>query len=462
MQRGFCVWLVSGLLLGLAMSPPAQSSVVGPPGYIVGQVPFPGTVQGDVAVIGTAVFTGQGTFGPGTESLVRRDWDGTVTTVMNGLNSIGGLAGNHQYLFVTDNGGEQAGAATGDTVFVVSNPTSVSAPINAVGAEIAPPGSIPYAQGIALDAAGRPYVGDPAGDNVGKVWRYRLFGWPPFEQLQSGYDYIAGLAFDPSGRLFFGEVNAVTFEGRVYVFNPVTNTVSLLATGLSGAYDQVFDHRGKLLVSGGFTPSFSSSTIVEIDSAGNATQFAEGFAFSTGLDVDPISGRVYVVDFGASALTTFTPVERLFPGGGVVASDCWSEFSDVLPLLNKKGKPTSKVVCTDGDTCDRDGAENGSCLFAVGLCLRVPRTGCTPPTLTSLEITQPGQPTPDASVVQLQTWAQGALAGTSPECVGPVPVQVPLISTSKGLRPAQKKLRVRTYGSSGRPDVDRLTLRCTP
>lgn len=461
MQRRLGTWVSLSWLLTFVWACRALAVIVGPPDYILGQVPFPGVATGDVAVIGTSVFTGQGSFGGATQSVVRRDWDGTLTTVVSQLNSIGGLAGNHGYLFITDNGGEQSGALTGDTVFALPNPLAASAPVSAVGLELDAPGAIPFAQGIALAGNGHPYVGDAVGSGNGRVLRHREFGYPPFVTLFGGYDYVAGLAFDDSGRLYFGNVDSA-FVGSIYRFDPVTNSSTLLVGGLSGAYDQAFDHHGRLLVTGGFTGDYSSSTIVAVDSLGNVTQFAYGFAFTTGIDVDRNSGRVYVVDFGSSDITTFTPTDRLFRGGGALATDCWSEFSDVSPLLNKQGQPTSKVVCRDGDPCDRDGAANGVCTFAVGLCLRVPRTGCTVPALASIQIAQLGQSTLDPSVQSLLSSAQASLAGSTAECVGPVPIQVPLLSTPKGLRPGKKRLRVRVAATNQKSDTDRLTLRCVP
>lgn len=445
----------------------ARAQVVGPPGYIVGQLSLPGTVQGDVAVLGTSIFTGQGSFGAGAQQVVRRDWDGTVTPILTGLNSIGGLAANHAYLFVTDNGGELAGASTGDTAFAVATPLAVTSPVPAAGQEMAAPGSIPFAQGIAIGPDGEPYVGDAAGSGNGTVLRHRSFFYPPFQAVGTGFDYTAGLAFDPTGQfLFAGDVNSTTFQGSISRLDLSTNTWSTLLTGLSGAYDQAFDHRGKLLVTGGFTSTFSSSTVVEVDvAAATVSPFAEGFNFTSGIDIDQISGRVYVVDFGVSHITTLTPIEKLFGGKAPAARDCWSEFSDVQPRLNQQGKPTTDSVCRDGDPCDRDGVANGSCTFAVGVCLNVPRGAtCTAPVggVSSFEILQPSATTPDPNVAQLASTVSAALPLASAQCFGPVPVSVPLVTTSSRVRPGKKKLKVRVRDANQRAAVDRLVLRCVP
>lgn len=476
MQRnGFLVLVLYGAVCAAWLSGTAsavRAQVVGPPGYILGQIPLPGTVQGDVAVLGTSIFTGQGSFGAGGQQVVRRDWDGTVTPIITGLNSIGGLAARHAYLFVTDNGGELAGALTGDTVFAVANPLLATGPVPAVGQEVAVPGAIPFAQGIAIGPDGEPCVGDAAGSGSGVVLCHRSFFYPPFQALigAPAFDFTAGLAFDAAGKfLYVGDVNSTTFQGAIYRKDLVANSWSTIVTGLSGAFDQVVDHRGKLLVTGGFTPSFSSSTIVEVDDRGSGpvtvNPFAEGFTFTSGIDVEPISGRVYVVDFGVSHITTFTPIDRLFGGKAARSRDCWSEFSDVQPRLNRRGQPTSDSRCRDGDSCDRDGAANGSCTFAMGVCLNVPRgTTCTAPVggVSSFEILEPGPALPDPNLAQLASTVSAALPLASPECFGPVPVSVPLQSTPSGLLPGKRKVKVRVRDGNQRAAVDRLVLRCLP
>src|SRR5262249_27809470 len=117
----------------------ATAAVVGPSGYIVGSIPLPGLTQGDVAVIGTSIVVGQGTSGGATQSIVRRDADGTTTTIATGFNSLSGFAISPRgdLLFVTDNGGEQAGATTGDTVFAIAAPGTATSSVTAAGRETA-------------------------------------------------------------------------------------------------------------------------------------------------------------------------------------------------------------------------------------------------------------------------------------------------------------------------------------
>ena len=111
---GSRVWVLSFIGLALAVLRPAvgATAVVTGPEYVVGTIALPGVGNGDVAVIGTAHFVGQGAFGAGTESIVRIAPDGTVTTVVSGLNAIGGLAydaANDRLIF-SDNAGELVGS----------------------------------------------------------------------------------------------------------------------------------------------------------------------------------------------------------------------------------------------------------------------------------------------------------------------------------------------------------------
>lgn len=460
--------IVSLPLCALLLAHSIQAQIVGPADHIVGSIPLPGTVQGDVVVTGTAVIVGQGSFGAGLQSIIRRDWDGTVTTLATGFNSLGNFAATADgaHLFVTDNGGELIGAVTGDTLFVLDDPRTASSPVTSSGREVAAPGSIPFAQSIAIGPDGQPYVGDAAGGTDGTILRRHPFLYGPLATHAAGFGYTAGLAFGVDGHLFVGDVDGFTFAGRVVELDAAGSFVGDLATGLSGALDLAFARDGRLLVSGGFTGDFSSSTVVAIDDSGVVTELAHGFGFSTGMDVDPVSGRIHVLDFGASAITTFTPVSALLPGGGGSATDCYAQFSDVPQILNRRGLPTTTSECRDGSSCDRDGVADGVCTFGLGVCLNVggnPR--CNPVQVDSFSIT------PIAGVVDPQVAALGSavaavLPSTAAECVGPAPVTVALRQTPTGPKPATKLVRTSaTYNPpTGRPkkDADRLVLRCLP
>lgn len=456
------------LLCGLLAARGALAQIVGPADYIVGSIPLPGTAQGDVALSGTSLIVGQGSFGPGAQSVVRRDFDGAVTSLATGFNSLSGFAVTPagDLLFVTDNGGEQAGATTGDTLFAIPDPRTAGGARPAAGLEVAAPGSIPFAQAVALAADGEPLVSDATGATAGRVLRHQSFGFPPFTSFAAGFGYTAGLAFASNGHLFVGDVDGTTLAGRVVELDADGTMLRTLAGGLSGVLDLAIDRRGQVLVSGGFLSDFSSSTIVAIDDNGAVGEFARGFSFSSGLDVDPISGRVYALDFGKPTITTFTPIAALLPGGGAASTDCFAELSDVSPALNRAGRPKMRSDCHDGAACDRDGVANGVCTFALGACLNVPgQARCTPGGVESFRV-EPVGGVVDPQLAALATLAGAVLPTGAAQCVGPVPVAVPLRSTASGLKPATKLVRTTATHTpatgKARKDGDRLVLRCLP
>ncbi|MBI3783983.1 MAG: hypothetical protein HY270_11340 [Deltaproteobacteria bacterium] len=459
---------VSAFAIGLLAARIAAADVVGPSGYILGSIPLPGPAQGDVAVVGTSIAVGQGAFGAGAESVIRRDFDGTITTLATGFNSLSGFAASPQadLLFVADNGLEQAGAVTGDTLFAIDAPATATMAVTAAGHEVAAPGSIPFAQGVAVSSTGQLFVSDAVGGSAGKVLRHRSFLYPPFVTQAAGFSLTAGMVFGPNGHLFVGDLDSVTFAGRVVELDSSGAVARTLASGLSGAADLTLDHDGNVLVSGGFTPGFGSSTIVSIDSSGVVSEFAHGFAFSSGLDVDPISGRVYALDFGVSAVTTFTPVSALLPGGGAKATDCLAEFSDVTPLRDRLGRALMQSVCRDGDACDRDGVADGVCTFGVGVCINV-NAGpqCVAAGVDSFTVSQP-QAAADPQLTALQSAVSALLPSSTARCAGPVPITVALRSTATGLKPASKMVRTTAVHmpatGRARNDRDVLTLRCLP
>src|SRR2546430_2973899 len=128
-------WILS-LLVTLAAARAEAISTA--PGYAVHGIPTPGTVQGGVVRRGGAILVGQGSFGAGSETIIRLDGGGS-TTIATGFNSLGGFdldaAGT---LFVADNGGGRGGGAPGGTLF--SPPAAPPRP---------PPPSAPRGQAVA-------------------------------------------------------------------------------------------------------------------------------------------------------------------------------------------------------------------------------------------------------------------------------------------------------------------------
>ena len=433
----------------------ATAAVISTPEFVVDTIPLPGVGNGDVTVAGTDLFVGQGAFGGGTESIARVSRDGASTSVVTGLNAIGGLAYDRaaDRLLFTDNGAEVIGATTGDTVYALGAPLAAVGPAPAGGLALVPTGTIPFAQAVLPLAGGSILVGDAAGGGAGRV--VKISGGTP-TNLITGLDYTAGIALTVTGagELLVGDVDSTTFEGSVDRFDLTGAPLGTLAAGLSGAYDSALDAAGNVLVTGGFTDDFSSSNLVRIDSAGNVQQIASGFGFSTGLDVDAVTGQILVLDFGASHLDTLTPITNLTPGGKG-RKECQVEMWGGAPDRNKKGAPKTRWSCTDGAPCDRDGAVDGSCTFLVGACFSLADTrtpSCTPAAVDTVTVTS-HQSVPLAA---LQSALSGVLPSTGAVCSRAVPVTVPANR--------RKTITITVDGAHAgkRADKDRLKLRCLP
>jgi cysteine-rich repeat protein len=76
-------------------------------------------------------------------------------------------------------------------------------------------------------------------------------------------------------------------------------------------------------------------------------------------------------DDGCSARCFLEPpaTAELVPGKGSRTKDCIIEWKMENVLFTKKGMPSGKQLCTDGDTaCDHDGVVNGQCVFHLWVC----------------------------------------------------------------------------------------------
>ena len=163
---------------------------------------------------------------------------------------------------------------------------------------------------------------------------------------------------------------------------------------------------------------------------------------------------------------TFTPIAALVPGGGAKATDCFAEFSDVAPVVNRRGQITTKTACRDGSACDRDGIADGVCTFGVGVCFNVSGSAACAAAGVETYTALPFGGVVDPQFAALATLANANLPSITAECVGPVSVTVPLRVTPRGLKSAMKVLRtVATHAPPiGRvqTDHDVLILRCDP
>ena len=439
----------------------ARAAVNADPAYVVGSLPLPAVVAADVAVAGTAVLAGQGPFGVGLQSIVRRDADGTTTTIVSGLNALGGLAYDAagDRLLFTDNAGDLGGATHGDTVYALPSPLSVASPVAASTLALLPSGSIPFAQAVLPLAGGDILIGDAAGPGAGRV--VKLAGGVP-TNLISGLDYTAGVSLTlVGGELLVGNVDAF-FAGAIKRYSLAGVPTGTLAGGLSGALDQALDSTGNLLVTGGFTFDFSSSTVVSISPAGVVDEIATGFGFSSGITIDGPSRQVMVLDFGATEVETLTPIDAMTPAG-FGSQECHLETWGGAPERSGSGKPKTRWSCTDGDvTCDRDGAVDGSCTFLVGACFtvtdpRAPR--CTPANVATITVTSRTLP---AAAGQIQTAAATVLPTTGAACSLGTAVAVAADKKTRTLV-FDAAARAKRLGRRGKHlDSDTLKLRCLP
>ena len=133
MRTRFFRFIVLAAVVASCGSSEERAAVKDDPVYVVGSIPLPAVVAADIVVAGTAVLVGQGPFGARLQSIVRRDADGSTTTIVSGLSSIGGLAydSDGDRLLFTDNAGELGGATHGDTVYALPSPLTVASPVAA-------------------------------------------------------------------------------------------------------------------------------------------------------------------------------------------------------------------------------------------------------------------------------------------------------------------------------------------
>jgi hypothetical protein len=283
--------------LALAMAAPAGAAVTTAPGWVAGTIPTPGPVQGGVLRVGDAIFVGQGAFGAGLQSVIRLE-DGVATTIATGFNALGGLAFAGGTLYVTDNGGNLVGAVTGDTVYAIPDAATRTTALPALGAEVVPAGSIPFAQDVVVSGSDL-IVSDGTGPGAGRV--VKITGGVP-SNLVTGLDYTAGIALR-GGNLLVGNLDG-TFTGHVLEYTLAGAPVGPVAAGLNGCYAVAVDNDDNVLVTGGFTPTFSSSTVLAIAPGGAQSERASGFMFTTEIFHDAARNETLVLDVDVNEITT--------------------------------------------------------------------------------------------------------------------------------------------------------------
>jgi hypothetical protein len=301
-MRTIWIGLAAAALCGVALpTGRVDAAVTAAPGYAVRSIPTPGKVQGGVVRQGADIFVGQGpTFTGGAQSVIRFTEGGSATTIASGFNSLGGFdIAADGTLYVVDNGLEASGSTSGDTLYAIPDAPTRTTALASTAAEVLPKGTIPSASD-ALVVPGAVLVSDARGPGAGRV--VRVAGGTSTD-LITGLDYAAGLALDGSTLLVGNVGGPPSFVGSVGKYGLDGTSAGPLAGGLSGTYAVVVDGDGLVLVSGGFTDDFSSSTVIAVDSSGTVTERARGFGSSGEMFFDPSRDETLVLDFEALQIT---------------------------------------------------------------------------------------------------------------------------------------------------------------
>jgi len=440
--------------ISILVAPAAASAVTAAPGWIAGSLPLPAVNASDLTAAGSAFIVGSGAVRAGAQSIVRLERDGSASTIVTGLNAIGGIAfdraGNR--LLFTDNGltAPPGTAVTGDTLYALSDPLGAVAAVAASTLELAASGSIGFAQAILPLAGGDVLVGDAAGFGAGRVVRYSAGN---LTNLITGLDYTSGvsLALSPANELLVGDLDSSTFAGSIERYDLTGAFQGTLIGGLSGVYDHATTSAGNTLLTGGFSNDFSSSNVLSVTPTGVTTQIATGFSFSSGIAIDPQSQQALVLDFGTANIDTLTPVAALTPGG-TGKRECQAEIWGGSFDIAGNSRPLARWTCTDGAACDRDGTIDGSCEFVVGTCFSVTDerlASCVPAAVDGAEIRIANSP---PVLATLQAATDAILPSTGAACSTGTVVTVA----------ARKTLRVGVRAKVGPRtiDADTVALRC--
>jgi len=279
-------------LMALLMAAPAGAAPVAAPGYALRAIPTPDTVQGGVARRGDVLLVGQGSFGGGTESIIRIAGGG-ATTIATGFNALGGFdldaAGT---LYVVDNCAECAGAVTGDTLFAIPDALTRTTPVTAAGQEVVPAGTITTAQDVLIAPDGSFLVADARGVGSGAV--VEVSGGTATD-LITGLDFVGGLALQGT-TLLVDNVDG-SFSGSVRRYSLAGASLGApLVSGLAGAYATVLDDDGFVLVS-------AASAVVAVAGDGSTTDRATGFSFASEMWFDGLRDETLVLDVSVSQVT---------------------------------------------------------------------------------------------------------------------------------------------------------------
>jgi len=290
-------------------------------------------------------------------------------------------------------------------------------------------------------------------------------------RAQSDCVVISGGTSIPTFRFSYRTASSAvvqaTFTANAYTANDCTGNNGVVSAGVGASFVTPIATDGvwhtpptvSALVDGA-THSIRFFATFQLNSATDATVYFDDFEFSsaagtttststststTGAAVTSTTGSAATSTTSATATsTTSAPPTTLpvsFSGTGPAASDCYVTFQGFA------ADAQGRADCTDGASCDADGAANGSCTFAVRVCVAQPLAGCTAATVTSLKATP--------------AIALPPVPAAAPACGATTQIVVPL--KRNGRRPGLKRLAF-TAKSDGKPKRERdvIKLRCLP
>ncbi len=259
-----------------------------------------------------------------------------------------------------------------------------------------------------------------------------------------------------------------TFTANAYTGNDCTGNNGVVSAGAGASFVTPIATDGiwhtpptvSALVDAS-THSIRFFATFQLSSATSAVVYFDDFEFSsaagtttssststTGVGITSTTGSAITSTTIATVTTTTsappTTLPPSFSGTGPAASDCYVTFEGFA--ADTRGR----ADCVDGAACDADGAANGSCTFAVRVCVAQPLAGCTAGTVTTLKAT------PASSAIPLPS-----VPAAAPACGATTQITVPL--RRNGRRPGQKALAF-TAKSDGKPKRERdvIKLRCLP
>ena len=452
-----------------AVAAAANAAVTAPTGYIYSSELLASPTQSCVAAGpgGTVVGVGPG-FTANAQSIVLAKESGELRLVASGFNSIADCAYDaaNDVLYVTDNADNSDlgiaspfGAQSGDTVFAIQSASTASG-LTAPDVELLAADSIESPASVAVDASGNVFVSNATGGGTGSV--IKIVGTTP-SPFASGFDYTAGVAFNPANGNLFVAQNLASFQNQINQYTSSGASVPPAPfAGPSfafGSYDMAFNSDGRLLVTGADPGSIVSFNPADATS----TNFAAGLSFATGVTVDPFTHRVqalsstFVPSDEGKSLHRFTPIDQLAAGSGAPDKEC---------LLETYGLNVTDGVatCTDGAPCDGDGRVNDSCLFPVGFCVNVddPNLSECDTSSSIVQAAVAAKPV-SAAIDDAAKRLAAALPISGSTCVFSDGFYVPVEITGSGAKKDGKaKLKAKVAADDGRKDGDSTQLVCHP